>query len=376
MSQKEYRICTRCIMDTSDPDIVFNENGECNHCVKFDQQIVPNWPQGDAAAAELKNLIDAIKQNGVGKEYDCIIGLSGGVDSSYLALKVKEWGLRPLAVHVDAGWNSELASQNIENIVKKLGLDLYTYVVDWQEMKDLHRAYLRSQVANQDTPQDHAFFAALYNYAAKNNIEYVLSGGNYATESVLPAVCGYDAMDLRLLEDIHKRFGERKLKTYPKVSFWKRHVYYPRIKKMKVVRPLNFIPYDKQAAINELSEKLDWKYYGGKHHESRFTKYFQSYYLTKKIGFDKRRAHLTSEILSGLKTREEAVAEMAKPAYSSDEERDNDQAYLIKKLGFSDDEFIKILNAPVKSHREYASNEIIYRTYPHVRNFLRRFGFK
>lgn len=375
MSQREYRICTRCIMDTSDPDIVFNERGECNHCESYDRLVTPNWPQGEAAEKGLQDMLATIKRNGQGKDYDCIIGLSGGVDSSYLALKVKEWGLRPLAVHVDAGWNSELASQNIENIVKKLDIDLYTYVVDWQEMKDLHRAYLRSQVANQDTPQDHAFFAALYNYAAKNKIEYVLSGGNYATESVLPSVCGYDAMDLRQLESIHDQFGEKKLRTYPRVSFWKRHVYYPHIMRMKVVRPLNFIPYDKQAAINELSEKLDWKYYGGKHHESRFTKYFQSYYLTKKIGFDKRRAHLTSEVLSGLKTRDEALAEIAKPPYT-EEERDNDQAYLIKKLGFSENEFLEILNAPVKSHREYASNENIYILYRHVRSIMRAIGLK
>lgn len=375
MSHREYQICTRCIMDTSDPDITFNPQGVCNHCERYDHDIVPNWPQGEAAERALKDLIETIKQNGAGKEYDCIIGLSGGVDSSYLALKVKEWGLRPLAVHVDAGWNSELASQNIENIVKKMGLDLYTHVVNWQEMKDLHRAYLRSQVANQDTPQDHAFFAALYDYAAKNDIEYVLSGGNYATESVLPTVCGYDAMDLRQLEDIHKRYGEKELRTYPKVTLWKRHIYYPRIKRMKVVRPLNLIPYNKQTSIDELSQKLDWKYYGGKHHESRFTKYFQSYYLTKKIGFDKRRAHLTSEVLSGLKTRDEALAEISKPPYT-DEERDNDQAYLVKKLGFEEREFLEILNAPVKSHREYASNERLYIVYKHIRHFLKRFGIK
>lgn len=360
-------------MDTSDPDISFNEKGECNYCAKFDHEILPRWLQGKAAEKELSRILDTIKEEGAGKEYDCIIGLSGGVDSSYLALKIKEWGLRPLAVHVDGGWNSELASQNIENIVKKLGLDLYTHVVDWQEMKDLQRAFLKSQVANLDTPQDHAFFAALYNYAVQNNIEYVLSGSNFATESILPAVCGYDAMDLRQLEDIHRKYGEKKLRTYPKVSFWKRHIYYPKIKHMKVVRPLNLIPYNKEAAIRELTEKLDWKYYGGKHHESRFTKYFQAYYLTKKIGFDKRRAHLTSEVLSGLRTREDALIEMSKPAYD-EEERDNDQAYVIKKLGFREQEFLDILNAPVKSHREYASNEIIYYLYRQVRIVMKRIG--
>lgn len=375
MSLAAYQICNRCIMDTSDPDITFNAKGECCHCEKFDNEVMPYWPQGKEASAELARIIDVIKKEGEGKEYDCIIGLSGGVDSSYLALKVKEWGLRALAVHVDAGWNSELASQNIENIVKKLDFDLYTHVVDWQEMKDLHRAFLKSQVANQDTPQDHAFFAALYNYAVKNNIQYVLSGSNYATESILPAVCGYDAMDLRQLEDIHKRFGDKKLRTYPKVSFLKRHIYHRYIKQMKVVRPLNLMPYDKQGAIEELSQKLDWKYYGGKHHESRFTKYFQAYYLTKKIGFDKRRAHLTSEVLSGLKTRDEALMEMAKPAYD-EQERENDQTYLIKKLGFTEPEFLEILNAPVKSHREYASNEIIYVLYRRLRNFLNGVGRK
>jgi N-acetyl sugar amidotransferase len=369
MNTDNYRICTRCIMDTSDPDITFQDNGECNHCYTYDNEILPYWPQGEVAQKELERNLEIIRQNGVGKEYDCIIGLSGGVDSSYLAMKVKEWGLRALAVHVDAGWNSELASQNIENIVKKLGFDLHTHVVDWREMKDLHRAFLKSQVANQDTPQDHAFFAALYNFAVKNNIQYVLSGSNYATESILPKVCGYDAMDLRQLEHIHRKFGEVKLRTYPKVSFFKRHIYYPHIKGMKVFRPLNLMPYDKQAAINELSEKLDWKYYGGKHHESRFTKYFQAYYLTKKIGFDKRRAHLTSEVLSGLKTRDEALVEMSKPAYI-EEDRQYDEAYLIKKLGFTEKEFKEIFEAPAKSHKEYPSNEIIYVLYRQFRKLL------
>jgi N-acetyl sugar amidotransferase len=358
-------------MDTSDPDITFNDDGICSHCQYFDSFVTKVWPRGEAASKKLDEMVCFLKKEGEGKDYDCIIGLSGGVDSSYLALKIKEMGLRPLAVHVDGGWNSELASQNIEAIVKELDIDLYTHVVDWSEMKDLQLAFLKSQVANQDVPQDHAFFAALYAFATKHGIRYVLSGSNFATESKLPAICGYNAMDLLQLKSIHKKFGQRKLKTYPTVPFWKYYFYYPVIKKMRVIKPLNYMDYNKDKAIEELQEKLSWKYYGGKHHESRFTKYFQSYYLTKKFGFDKRRSHLSSLIMSEQMTRDDALAEMATDFYP-EKVMKSDQAFVIKKLGITDDAFTEILNAPSKSYKDYPNNEWLFRLKAFVHNIFKK----
>jgi N-acetyl sugar amidotransferase len=367
---REYQICTRCIMDTTDPDIVFDERGECNHCQRFDNFISKIWPKGENATSKLDAMISTLKKEGKGKKYDCIIGLSGGIDSSYLALKVKEWGLRPLAVHVDGGWNSELASQNIEAVAKELDIDLFTDVINWPEMKDLQRSFLKSQVANQDVPQDHAFFAGLYRFATENNIHSVLSGSNFATESILPPICGYNAMDLRQLKSIHKKFGSRKLKTYPFVPFWKYYFYYPFIKKMRVFKPLNLIEYNSDEAIKELEEKLSWKYYGGKHHESRFTKYFQSYYLIKKFGFDKRRSHFSSMILSGQMKREDALTEMDRDFYP-DSQIKKDQAYLAKKLKFTEDEFQELLDAPQKTHEDYANNEWLFKLKVFVHNLFK-----
>lgn len=355
----DYRICTRCIMDTSDPDITFDESGICNHCINFDTVIVPQWYPNTEGAVRLNALADRIKSECKDQDYDCIIGLSGGVDSSYLAYKIKEMGLRPLAVHVDAGWNSELAAQNIESIVKKLDIDLYTDVVNWEEVRDLQRAFLKANVANQDIPQDHAFFAGLYRYAVKNNIRYVMSGSNYATESVLPTGWGYNAMDLRHLMGIHRKFGKKKLKTYPRVSFWKYYFYYPYVKRMAVIRPLNYMPYGKAEAIAVLEKELGWKYYGGKHYESRFTKFFQAYYLPVKFGYDKRRAHLSSLVLSGQMTRDEALATMQEDIYPQ-KERKEDRAFVLKKLGFTEDEFNTLMAAPKKTYKDYPSNENLF----------------
>jgi N-acetyl sugar amidotransferase len=352
---KKYQICNRCIMDTSDPEIVFDEIGNCNHCNSFYESASKIWFPNEEGAKKLNAIINEVKQAGLNQEYDCVIGLSGGVDSSYLAYKAKESGLRPLAVHIDAGWNSELAVKNIENIVKKLNIDLYTCVIDWEEMRDLQIAFLRSGVANQDTPQDHAFFAALYGFAVKENIKYVLSGSNHATEFILPSAWGYDAMDSIHLKAIHKRFGKRALKTFPLVNFFDLYINYRYIKKMKVVAPLNYMPYSKNEAIKVLEQKLDWKYYGGKHYESRFTKFFQGYYLPKKFGYDKRKAHLSSLVVSGQMTREEALIEMQKDAYPS-EQIEEDKEFIIKKLDLTESEFEDIINIPNTAFSVYPSN--------------------
>ncbi len=338
-------ICSQCVMDTTDPMIFFNEDGICNHCIKFRNETSKHWFPDSYGQEKLNQLLEQIKEDGKSKEYDCIIGLSGGLDSSYLALKAKDWGLRPLVVHVDAGWNSELAVINIEKILKYCDYELHTHVVDWSEMRELQLAYLRSGIANQDVPQDHIFFSTLNHFAANNGIRYFLSGGNIATESILPRSWQGSAMDALNLKAINKKFGISKLKNYKTISFFEYYVKYPVLKKIKTVRPLNLMPYDKSKALNELQELVGYKPYLRKHGESFFTKFFQNYWLPTKYGYDKRKPHLSSMILSGQISREEALQELEKPLYNTNE-IEEDITYLCKKLRISRDEFDEIMKIP------------------------------
>jgi N-acetyl sugar amidotransferase len=357
MKNKDYQICRRCVMDTTDQEIQFDDTGVCNHCLYFDDVLSKKWYPNANGSRMLDEIILQIQSDGKNKKYDCVIGLSGGVDSSYLAyiLKVRYPTLRILAIHIDGGWNSELAVHNIENIVKRLDIDLYTGVIPWDEMQDLQLAYFKSQLANQDVPQDHAFFATLYEVALKNDIKYFLSGGNLATESILPSFWGYDAMDSKQLKAIHKKFGTKRLKKYVTVSFFKRKVYYPYFLKFKVIRPLDYLPYNKDKSKEIIKQELDWRDYGGKHHESKFTKFFQAYWLPQKFGFDKRKAHLSSLIVSGQLNREDALLELNKPLYEEKELFD-DKEYLAKKLGITMEEFDSIMNQPNKKFTDYPSN--------------------
>jgi N-acetyl sugar amidotransferase len=340
----KYQICTRCIMDTTDPEISFDTNGYCSHCTNFYDNIKDvYWLPNEQGRQILEQTISKIKTEGKGKEYDGIIGLSGGVDSSYLLHKICEWGIRPLAVHVDAGWNSETAVKNIEVLCNKLGVDLHTIVIDWESIKNLQVAFLKSGVKNQDIPQDHAFFAALYRYAVKNKIRYVIHGSNFATESILPQAWGYDAMDSIYIKAIFKQFGQGSIKNFPMVGFWELYLYYKFIKKMHVFMPLNLIPYKKKDAMKEIEDRYGWVYYGAKHWESRFTKFFQGYYLPTRFGYDKRKAHLSSLIVAGEITRDQALKEMEKPIYPANE-LDEDRNYIIKKLGLGEGEFEKLLH--------------------------------
>jgi len=356
IENSEYTICTRCVMDTSDPWISFDEHGVCNHCRNFEQNIKPNWFPNDQGQQKLIRIANEIKSHSCGKEYDCIIGVSGGVDSSYLLYVAKELlGLRPLAVHIDAGWNSELAVRNIESLTKGLNVDLFTYVVNWDEIRDMQLAYLQSSLANQDVPQDHAFFAKLYEFAVNNRIKYVLTGSNFATESILPKAWGYNPMDARQMLAIHRKFGKEKLNDFPVSGLFRTYVYYPYIRQMKVVKPLNLMHYNVDEAIQFLSERFGWVYYGGKHFESRWTRFFQSYYLPVKFGFDKRRPHLSSLIVSGQRERTYAMAELQKPAFDQDTLRD-DLNYIAKKLRITPDEFRSLIELPNKNFSDYENN--------------------
>ncbi|MDC0994019.1 N-acetyl sugar amidotransferase [bacterium] len=371
MSAREYQVCTRCVMDTTDSEIVFDKQGVCSHCHEFDEVTSKRWFPNDEGKQKLESIFTKIKQEGKDQEYDCIIGLSGGVDSSYLALVMKDYGLRPLVVHVDAGWNSELAVHNIEQIVKYCGYDLHTHVVDWQDVKDLQLAYLKAGVANQDVVQDHAFFASLYHFAVHNNIKYVISGGNISTESVFPKSWHHAAMDAINLNAIHKRFGKRKLQQYKTISFTKYYFYYPFIKGMTVIRPLNFMPYQKGEALEVLKEKVGYKEYGRKHGESRFTKFFQNHYLPTKFNIDKRRPHLSSQILSGELTRDAALKELEKPLYD-DLVLQEDKAYIAKKLGISVEELDRLAHEKGYFYSEYPNWDSRYRFMLFIKGILQK----
>lgn len=357
-----YQICTKCVMDTSDPNIKFDQDGVCSHCIEFEGITSKLWYPNEEGKSMLSETFNKVKEDGMNNEYDCILGLSGGVDSAYLALKIKEYGLRPLVVHVDAGWNSEIAVSNIERIVKYCNYDLYTYVIDWEEMSDLQRAYFKSGIANQDVPQDHAFFAILYHYAVSNNISYVISGGNTATEGIaVPRSWENSAMDSVNLKAIHKKFGTIKLKNYRTISFFQYYIYYPFIRKMKTIRPLNFMPYNRAEAISELVEKVGFKEYGRKHGESVFTRFFQNYYLPRKFGFDKRLPHYSTLILTKQMTREEALLQLNLPLYDNELSLKYDINFFCRKLGISEDDFEHIMNATPHAYSDYPNWDVYYK---------------
>lgn len=358
-NSKVIQVCSYCVMDTTDPAIEFDKEGRCNHC-RTAEKLLEERVFSDGEK-RLKELIARVRVASKNKEFDCIIGLSGGADSSYLAyLASKVWGLRVLAVHVNAGWNSEIAESNIEKLVKKCGITLHTYVVDWEEVKDLQLSYLKSGLANQDVPQDHVFFAVLYKLAAKEGIKHVFTGHNIATESILPASWGYNAMDSKQLKAIHKKFGNVKLKSYKTISFFYRYVYLPFIYGLKIDMPLNLLDYDKDKAKDFLLKEIGWKDYGLKHGESVFTKFFQNYWLPERWGFDKRKAHASSQIVSGKISREEALKELNATLYSPVDIQ-NDKDYICRKLNLSHEELESYFKMPLKYHWDYPSNAGLFR---------------
>jgi N-acetyl sugar amidotransferase len=353
---RPYAICANCIMDTSDSNITFDARGWCDYCNNYHANILPNWHPDERGEREIQAIASRIRAAGRKRSHDCIIGISGGVDSSYLTYLAKErLGLRPLIFHVDAGWNSQQAVHNIERLVDTLGLDLHTEVVDWLEMKDLQLAFFKAQVPHLDTPQDHAFFAALYNFAAKHGFKYILTGANYSTECVRePLEWHYHASDLRQLKDIHRRFGTRPLRTFPTADIFTYKLYYRYVKGVRVVKPLNYVPYVKEKAMQELVDRFGWQRYAHKHYESRFTRFYEGYWLPAKFGFDKRRAHFSSLILTGQLSRDEALRRIAQPAYDEATMRE-DFEYVATKLDLSDAELRALLEGPNKSYLDYRS---------------------
>lgn len=350
-----YGICNNCIMDASDPNIKFDEHGWCDYCNNYKSTIAPNWHTDAVGYKELMQLAERIKAEGKGREFDCIIGLSGGLDSSYAAYIAKEkMGLRPLLFHVDAGWNTDQAVGNIEKLVDGLGLDLYTEVINWEEMKDLQLAFLRSQIPDQDLPQDAAFFSSLYRFARKHNIKHVITGSNISTECCREPEewGGYLGIDKMLFSDIHSRFGKRPLQTFPLVDILVSKIFYQRLLGMKIVKPLDMVPFIKKEAEDELEKRFGWQRFQHKHHESRFTRFYEDYWLPRKFGFHKRRAHFSSLIMTGQMTRDAALVRINQP--EMDEHfLQQEFEYVANKLDISVPELQVIFEGENKTYQDY-----------------------
>ena len=361
MKNKNYSICVRCIMDSSDSGIVFDKNGYCDYCQNFNSIIDPSWDTGEKGKEKLLLLANKIRKEGKGKDFDCIVGISGGLDSSYVAYIVKEkMGLNPLLYHVDAGWNTDQAVGNIEKLVDGLGLDLYTEVINWEEMKDLQVAFLNSQIPDQDLPQDAAFFSSLYKFSRKHKIKTIITGSNLSTECCREPEewGGYLGIDKLLFNDIHNRFGKKRLDSFPLVDVLVSKIFYQRIIGMKVSAPLNLVPFIKKDAENELERLFGWKKFQHKHHESRFTRFFEDYWLPRKFGFQKRRAHFSSLIMTGQMSRSEALDRVSNP--EMDEQfLQQEFEYVANKLDLTSGQLHDIFEGQNKTATDYRNKRRI-----------------
>ena len=369
--KRDYQICTNCVMDTTDSKITFDDKGICDHCNTYYKDILPNWHTDERGDRALKQIVKKLKREGEGKDFDCLMGMSGGIDSSYLLyVMVEKYGLRPLVFHVDAGWNSQIAVNNIERLVDGLGLDLYTEVINWEEIKDLQLAFFKSGVPHIDVPQDHAFFATMYKFASKHNIKHILTGGNYSTECIRnPLEWMYYQSDSIQLRDIYKKYGTGKLKDYPVSNILWHKIYLPYIKGIKLIKPLDYIPYDKDKAMQLLVDKYGYQKYPQKHFESRFTRFYESYWLPKKFGFDTRKVQYSSLILTNQMTRKEALEKLKSPVYDP-ETIHQDFQYIATKLGISVEELQSYMDAPNKTYKDYKSQDNIYSIGAKVMRFI------
>jgi N-acetyl sugar amidotransferase len=368
---RELKICTNCVMDTTDSSIFFDESGICDHCNTFYNKIQPFWHTDDRGKKKLEILVDKIKKEGKGKDFDCMMGMSGGIDSSYLLYKmVTDYGLRPLVFHVDAGWNSQIAVNNIERLVDGLGLDLYTEVINWEEMKDLQLAFFKSGVPHIDVPQDHAFFATMYKFASKFKVKTILTGGNYSTECVRnPLEWMYYQSDSIQLLDIYKKHGTGELNDYKVTNILWHKVWLPYFRGIKLYRPLDYIAYNKEEAMRELVDKFGYQKYPQKHFESRFTRFYEGFWLPQRFGYDTRKVQYSSLILTGQMTRDEAMEKLKEAVYTKDQIND-DFEFISNKLGITTDELWSYFNAPKKTFKDYKSQEDIYSFGASVLNFL------
>lgn len=368
-------ICRATVMDNTDPNMIFDENGYSDYYHNYINNILPSWDTTSKGLEKLKIIANKIKYNSKKKPFDCIIGMSGGLDSSYALYVAKEvMGLRPLVYHVDAGWNTDQAVSNIEKMIEGLSLDLYTDVINWEEVKDLQLSFLKSQIPDQDLVQDYAFFSSLYKFAKKNKIKYIITGSNFSTECCREPEewGGYAGIDKKLFNDIHKKFGKLKLKSFPIIDIFTYKVYYKYIYGMKIIKPLNFIPYIKADAESFLEKNYGWKKFKHKHHESRFTRFYEDFWLPLKFGFDKRKAHFSSLILTGQMTRDEALERLRKPELDS-QTHVNEFKYVANKLGISVDELQDLFSGENRTYKHYKNNRNLIHLGAKILQF---FGFE
>ena len=368
---KPYQICVRCVMDTTDPDITFDEKGICNHCHTYDENMSSNVLTEDQ---KLTEIVRKIKASGHNKKYDCVIGLSGGVDSTFVAYKVKTLGLRPLAVHLDNGWDSELAVKNVENICRILQIDLNTIVLDWHEFKDLQLSFLKASTPDSEIPSDHAIVKAMISTAERTVVRHIITGYNHRTESHLPSAWSQGHFDWGYIRNVHRQFGSVALKSFPHLSFID---FVAQTYQKKFVNILNYMKYSKKNAIPVLEKELGWKYYGGKHYESIYTRWYQGYWLPVKFGYDKRKSHFSSLICSGEMTRAVALEELSKPSYPPELQKE-DTDYVLKKLNLTGKQLNDLFHLDKKSYWDYHPYGRIYKTvaYRFLRSSYRRLKYK
>lgn len=365
--------CQRCIMNSiADRDLDVDEMGLCNHCRRYDELLPMRVLTGSEGEEALSALVMAMKAHGKGRDYDCVIGVSGGVDSTYVAYLTKKLGLRPLAIHLDNGWNSELAVKNIERTMERLGIDLYTEVLDWDEFRDIQLSFLKASTTDMEIPTDHAILSVLWRQAAKHKIKYIISGMNFATESTFVQSWAYGHWDWPYIKDVQRRFGGRKLKSYPHFTY-PYLAYIHGLRAIRSVSVLNYMDYDKPAVMKVLEEELGWQYYGGKHYESVYTRFIQGYILPEKFGVDKRYGHLSDVIRSGKMTREEALLQIAMPPYPP-ELFTKDYAFVLKKFGMTDAQFQALMNEPLRTYRDYRNTEWVARALRSSVTFARKIG--
>lgn len=372
---EKHIMCSRCIMDTSDPNITFDEEGVCDYCHNFDTHIAPTWRAREGDPAALAQMAELIRAAGKGQDFDCIIGLSGGLDSSYVAYVAKEkMGLRPLLFHVDAGWNTDQAVGNIEKLVDGLGLDLYTDVVNWESVKRMQLAFLRAGIPDQDLVQDAAFFSGLYRFARKYNIKHIMTGSNYSTECCREPEewGGYLGIDRTLFGDIWRQCGDGKPNDFPLVDILVYKLLYQKLMGMKVHHPLNLVPYVKKDAEQVLADRFGWQPFRHKHHESRFTRFYEDYWLPRRFGYEKRRAHFSSLIMTGQMTRDAALARLAQPEMDEHFLRQEFE-YVANKLGLSVEDLQRLFDAPRKTYRNYRNKRWLINS---GANWMRRLGLE
>ena len=371
MSTQEIISCSKCVMDSvGNPEFVLDELGICNYCHEYRAKENTRILKSPEREQALEALVKKIKTAGKGKKYDCLIGVSGGVDSTYTAYYVKKLGLRPLAVHFDNGWNSELAVHNIQKVLETLDIDLYTYVVNWDEFKDLQLSFLKGSTPDGEIPTDHAILATLYRVAGQHGIKHIISGNNFKTEGVMPHLWAYGHIDWKYIKGVHKQFGVKKLKTFPHFTLFK-FLRYTLINRVRLVSILNYIDFDKDKAMRVLIDDLAWQYYGGKHYESNYTKFFQGIILPEKFQIDKRKLHYSALILCGQMKRSDALIELQKPAYPP-EQKESETEFVLKKLNLTLEEFTAIMKDEPKTYESYRNSKVLHSRFRGVLNYLRK----